>query len=148
MVLKKFQLLICCSLFLVCGISFAQTNKNNLAITSTAAGNSFPLFSNTIMPAFYYDGKDAKVVQIAAEAFANDINLISGKHIKLNSSNKIDGEFAIITGTIGHSVLIDDLVKTKQINVTAIKDKWEQFSITVINQPYKNAKRILVEYSS
>ncbi|NOT93734.1 glycosyl hydrolase 115 family protein [Ferruginibacter sp.] len=142
MALKKKSLLFYCSLFFICS-NFAQTNKNNIAITSTALANSFTLFSSTATPAFYYDSKDAKVVQIAAEAFANDVNLISGKTIKLNSSNKIDREFAIIAGTIGHSALIDDLIKTKQINVTAIKDKWELFSITVINQPYKNAKKIL-----
>ena len=121
--------------------AFAQ--KNNLVINEQNTPASFPLFSAAATPSFYYDAKDAKVVQIAAEAFANDINLISGKPLKLNTSNSISDEYAIIAGTIGHSSLIDDLIKTKRIDVSTIKDKWEQFSITVINQPYNKAKKIL-----
>ncbi|MEY2917482.1 MAG: hypothetical protein RIS73_1196, partial [Bacteroidota bacterium] len=131
MALKKKSLLFCCSLLFICS-SIAQTNKNNLAITSTAAGNNFPIFSNTITPTFYYDSKDAKVVQIAAEAFANDINLISGKPIKLNTNNTITDEYAIIAGTIGQSKIIDELIKNKLIDVTEIKDKWERFTIQII----------------
>ncbi|MGG9963061.1 glycosyl hydrolase 115 family protein [Ferruginibacter sp. SUN106] len=120
----------------------AQT-KNSVVISEQNSAVAFPLFTNTVTPVFYYDAKDAKVVQLAATAFANDISLLSGKQIKLNSSNTVTDEYAIIAGTIGQSSLIDDLIKTKRIDVAAIQNKWEQFSITVINQPYKNAKRIL-----
>jgi Glycosyl hydrolase family 115/Gylcosyl hydrolase family 115 C-terminal domain len=134
MVLKKVQLLVCCSLFFVCSISFAQNSKNNLTITATVSGNNFPLFSNTVSPVFYYDSKDAKVVQIAAKAFTNDINLVSGKQLKLNTSCKIESKFAIIAGTIGQSKVIDELIKNKAIDVAAIKNKWECFIIKVIDE--------------
>jgi hypothetical protein len=144
MVLKNFRCLFYCSLLLICNIAIGQTSKNNLATTSKVLTNSFTLFSSTVTPTFYYDSKDAKVVQIAAEAFANDISLISGKQIKLDTSNIIAGEYAIVAGTIDHSKLIDELIKNKELNVTAIKGKWEQFTISVINLPYRKTKRILV----
>jgi len=117
--------------------------KNNLTVTAQNTAVSFPLFSIAATPSIYIDAKDAKVVQIAAEAFANDIKLISGKGIQVSTGNKITGDFAIIAGTIGESAAIDDLIKSKRIDVAVIKDQWERFSITVINQPYKNAKKIL-----
>ncbi|MGC4104279.1 glycosyl hydrolase 115 family protein [Ferruginibacter sp.] len=122
---------------------FAQT-KNSLVVAEQDAPVAFPLFTNNSTPAFYYDSKDAKVVQIAAEAFAGDINLVSGKTIKLNTSGNIADDYAIIAGTIGHAALIDELVKAKQLDVSKIKDQWERFTITVINQPYKKAKKLLV----
>jgi Glycosyl hydrolase family 115/Gylcosyl hydrolase family 115 C-terminal domain len=121
----------------------AQT-KNGIVVSEQNSLVAFPLFTRAATPAFYYDAKDAKVVQIAATAFANDINLISGKQIKLDSNNTITDEYAIVAGTIDKSSLIDDLIKTKRIDVAAIKNKWEQFSISVINQPYGKAKKVIV----
>jgi hypothetical protein len=106
--------------------------KNNLVISANKTATAFPLFSNTVTPNFYYDSADAKVVGIAAKAFANDINLISGKPIKLNTGNSITDDYAIVAGTIGQSKLIDELIKDKLIDVTIIKDKWECFTIQII----------------
>ncbi|GAB2806225.1 glycosyl hydrolase 115 family protein [Ferruginibacter profundus] len=131
-------------LLLFNGQSLQAQTKNGIVVSGQNSPASFPLFSNTVTPSFYYDAKDAKVVQLAATAFANDINLISGKQIKLNTGNTVTEEYAIVAGTIGESSLIDDLVKTKHIDVTAIKNKWEQFSISVINQPYGKAKKVVV----
>jgi len=85
--------------------------KNSIIVSEQNGANAFPIFTNNITPSFYYDAKDAKVVQIAAEAFTGDINLISDKQMKLNTSNKVEDEFAIVAGTIGHSKIIDDLIK-------------------------------------
>ena len=127
----------CCGLLSISDISIAQTVNNNLSISEYAAANSFPIFSNATTPTLYYDANDAKVVKIAAEAFAGDINLISGKQVNLNKSNTINGEYAIIAGTIGHSKLIDDLIKQKLVDVKSIKNKWEIFDIQVITiNPY------------
>lgn len=112
--------------------AFAQT-KNNLILSAqnTAA---FPLFSAAVTPVIYTDEADAKVVQIAAAAFANDINLVSGKSIKINTSNTITDEYAIVAGTIGQSKSIDELVKNKLLDVNAVKNKWECFTIQTITQ--------------
>ena len=129
---KNFKLLLCCGFLSISNVSIAQTVKNTLAISENQASNSFPIFSNTISPTLYYDANDAKVVKIAAEAFASDINLISGKQIKLNTSNKIDQEYAVIAGTIGQSKLIDELIKGKLVDITSIKNKWESFTIQLV----------------
>ena len=78
-------------LFLFCGllcsyiIGTAQTTKKNVVLSENPGQNSFPIFSNTITPTFYYDTNDAKVVQISSEAVANDVKLISGKILKIKT---------------------------------------------------------------
>ena len=41
----------------------------------------------------------------------------------------------MVVGTVGKSRLIDELVRQKAIDVSAIKGKWESFIITTVNRP-------------
>ena len=116
--------------------------KSSMVVTDQNSPAAFPLFTNTVTPSFYFDGTDAKVVQIAAAAFANDINLISGKSIKLNTTNNITDEYAIIAGTIGQSKIIDELVKNKLVEVSKIKGQWECFTIQPIS--FKKSKLLVI----
>lgn len=106
-------------------------------MAENATSNSFPLFGGNLMPVFYFDTNDARVVQIAAEAFANDVQLISGKQLKVNTSNPNLSEYAIVAGTIGQSKIIDELIKEKLIDVIDIKNKWERFTIQIIRKSSK-----------
>lgn len=132
--------------FLLAWVLFVQANfaqtKNNLTISEQNTIAAFPLFTATATPVIYTDAADAKVVQITAAAFANDINLISGKQIKVNTTNTITDDYAIIAGTIGQSKIIDELIKDKLIDVTPIKNKWECFSIQPITQ--KKSKLLVI----
>ena len=140
MPLKYFKGLFCCCLLFSYSITVAQIKNPGLSISDKADHNSFPLFNSTAIPTFYYDSNDAKVVQIAAAAFANDVKLISGKQINFNSTNKITDEYSIIAGTIGQSKIIDELVKNKVVDITTIRGKWERFTIQIIKER-NNAKR-------
>lgn len=130
------KLLFCFSLLLMFSISKAQTVKSGLIITENKTANNFPLLDNNSVPSFYYDAQDAKVVQLTAEAFAEDMLLVSGKKPALSTAKLITDEFAIVAGTIGQSKIIDELIANKSLDVTLIKNKWESFTIRVI----KNAK--------
>ncbi|HEX7905278.1 MAG TPA: glycosyl hydrolase 115 family protein [Chitinophagaceae bacterium] len=142
--LKFCKPLFCCCLLFIYSVGSAQIIKTALNVTEKAAANTFPLFNQNSIPAIYYDANDAKVVQISAEAFAQDVQLVSGNKPVLTSAKVISDEFAIVTGTIGHSALIDELITKKKISVDVIKGRWERFFITVINQPYQKAKKLLV----
>ena len=131
MIFKNLKILFNCSLC-ICINSYAQPVTTKLVISENALSNSFQLFGSAATPEFYYDAKDAKVVQIAAAAFANDIQLISGKQLKINKSGTISSEYAIVAGTIGKSAIIDELIREKLIEVSDIKDKWECFTIHVV----------------
>lgn len=128
--LKKY----CWLVVLICIGTRLSSQSNNLKIAEKSNPGDFPLFSKAVTPAFYYDPNDAKVVKIAAEAFTGDVNLISAKQLKLNTSNTINDEFAIIAGTIGNSKIIDALIKEKQLEVNSMRSKWEGFIIRTIQQ--------------
>jgi hypothetical protein len=127
--LQRFFLLMLLALLFSKQSLLAQS-KNNILLSQQNSINAFPIFSNTTSTSFYYDVNDAKVVKIATEAFANDVKLISGKKISINKN--AESAYTIIAGTIGRSTLIDDLIKSKSINVTGIKNKWECFSIQIL----------------
>lgn len=142
MALNFFKLFFCSGILFFSVKGTAQKQPNNLTATATATAVSFPLFSNTVTPVFYYDKADAKVVQLAAEAFSNDINLLSGKTIRSSTATTVVDEYAVVAGTVGQSKIIDDLIKQKSIDVTQIKNKWECFSICIVKQ--KNSKLLVV----
>lgn len=108
--------------------------KNTLVISENPSANSVPLFSSASALAVCIDSADAKVVSIAAAAFANDIELISGKKSTVNNSGSTGSGFTVIAGTIGHSKGIDQLVKEKQIDISSIKNKWECFIIKAVGK--------------
>jgi Glycosyl hydrolase family 115 len=127
----------CMFRFLVLGfilslhITAAIAQSNTLLVSDRPAG--FPIFTPSSITKIYADSSDAKVVTIAAQCFANDVQLISGKQMLLVHQLPTNG-FTIVAGTIGQSKLIDELIASTQINVSAIKNKWECFSIEVVGK--------------
>lgn len=113
-------------------IATAQ-NKNTLTVTENPAAGSFTLFSSSSIASVYTDEADARVVSIAAAAFANDVQLLSGTAMPEVHSIPAKG-YTIIAGTIGKSTIIDGLVRSKQIDIAAIKNKWECFLMKVVGK--------------
>ncbi len=114
-------------------VGAAAQNKNTLTIAEKPSVVSFPLFNNNGIASVYCDNADAKVVSIAASCFANDVQLISGKKMNVVHQLPANG-FTIVAGTIGTSKAIDDFIKTKQIDITSIKNKWECFVIKTVGK--------------
>lgn len=112
-----------------------KAQEDRLKVIATAAPGSFPVATNTGACSFYFDTADARVVAIAAKAFINDINSITGKAIIPHTDNKLTGNYTIVAGTIGHSAVIDRLISTKKLDVSDISGQWERFSISVIDNP-------------
>lgn len=106
--------------------------KNALLLSQNQTPNSFQLFSAKSIASVCIDTADAKVVSIAADAFSNDVQLVSGKQIQVINTASPSG-FTIAAGTIGHSKMIDELISKKLIDITAVKNKWECFIIKVIS---------------
>jgi Glycosyl hydrolase family 115/Gylcosyl hydrolase family 115 C-terminal domain len=128
---KNVSIIVCIFLLIGRNGSFAQ--NNNLTISEIATPNVFSIFSNTGIASVYCDAADAKVVTIAATSFANDVQLVSGKQMQVLHQLPAQG-FSIIAGTVGQSKFIDDLITSKQLDVSAIKNKWECFIIKAVGK--------------
>ena len=86
---------------------------------------------------------DFKVVQIAANDFAADVERVTGKKPVVSDPNKKTAN-AVIIGTLGKNPLIDDLIRNRKIDVSPIRGKWETFLIATVKKPSPNIENALV----
>ncbi|MES2275948.1 MAG: glycosyl hydrolase 115 family protein [Bacteroidota bacterium] len=123
---------------------FGQGNiAVKLKVAFTKSPGSFLLVSAGRSAHLLTDSADAKVVQIAAETFREDIDQVTGIRIELG--HQIVGKQSpVIIGTVGHSYLIDELIERGKLNIATIKGKWETFAIAVIDHPFKDVSQALV----
>lgn len=113
-----------------------------VSILFKPAANSFPLVANGKASRIYTDPSDAEVVRIAANAFKNDVKLVTGLTPEPTSLQTALPQ--VLIGTIGQSKLIDQLIANKKIKVDQLKGKWESFEIAVVNNPFPDVKQALV----
>jgi len=130
--------------FILFFIQEVAAQTNNLTVTETNSPLAFPVAATGKAASIYIDGKDAEVVGIAAEAFKSDISELTGLTPELLKTNQALNTYSIIIGTLGQSACIDQLAKAGKINASALRGKWETFSISVIENPMKGVKRALV----
>ncbi|MES2775988.1 MAG: glycosyl hydrolase 115 family protein [Bacteroidota bacterium] len=138
-------------IILVVGFSFfsflvaAQVRPvKAIQIVSAPNPGSFPLVKEKNVCPVLLDAADSKVVNIAANAFASDMELISDVKPAIISEVQSNSSYVVIAGTIGQSSFIDALIRTKKLDVAAVKSKWESFIVTTINAPLKGVKQALV----
>ncbi len=77
----------------------------------------------------YVDDNDCKGVAIAARNLAEDFARVCGQKPAVST----DAGARVVVGTIGHSAAIDRLVKSKRIDRKMLKDKFEKYLITTID---------------
>ena len=118
------------ALLLLANISFCQSNR--LLVTEMAKNNSFPIVANGKAATIYCDTKDATVVGIAAEAFKKDVYSITNSEPAVTNNKESIAGYTIIAGTIGQSAVIDELIRNKMLDVAAINNQWERFTIQII----------------
>ncbi|WP_169303391.1 glycosyl hydrolase 115 family protein [Pedobacter cryophilus] len=126
---------------LICINTYAADNKEMVSIK--AKKGSFPLVKNGVKTVFYIDKQNQKGVDKAIHDLINDIKLVS--NINAESVTEIgNNKQLIIVGTIGESKLIDDLIASKKLDISAIKNTWENHLITVVKNPFPNVKNALI----
>ncbi len=92
--------------------------------------------------AIQFSNSDHKVVEIAANDLAEDIELITGKRPPVNPPGKT--RTTIIIGTLGKNPVIDGLIRTRKLDVTTIRGKWECFVIATVRRPTKDIENAVV----
>lgn len=116
----------------------------NIISNQHEKGSDFPVVdTNKTAASIRYDEADFKGVIRAVGDLQNDIKSVTGVTPEI-ISNKEFSEYEIIIGTLGKSKLIDQLVKTKKLDVSGLKGKWESFVIKTISNPVKGVENCLV----
>ena len=119
--------------------SFAE----GIVISGTSGSGSFPLVANNTAAALVVDNADAEVVNVAAQAFSGDINLLTGLTPVIKTAPD-NNSSPVIIGTLGKSALIDLLAASGKINRTRLEGKWETFCISVVDNPLSGISQALV----
>ena len=132
-------------IFLLCtAIAFTLTSYTQAFVSDKNTGTDFPIVAASQITSIYIDKKDDWLVHKAASLLQHDIEMVTGKKPGIISSLPSSAENIIIIGTINGSSTINQLIKTKKLNVDAIKDKWEAFKLQTISNPIKGIKNVLV----
>lgn len=127
-------------LLLLASCTNAGTEKEQgITVTHESGKDYVDLTKATVV----FDKDDWNVVRNAARLFASDVNLVTEKEITLQNDLPTEGDIVLI-GTIGKSKWIDQLAANKKINVSAIKNGWEQFMITTLEHPFEGVDKALV----
>jgi len=92
---------------------------------------------------------DWEGVRIAADDLCQDFKRVTGRaapllHTTLDSIGSAGSHTAIIVGTIGHSELIDGLVRQGKIKVDEVAGKWEATLMQPVDHPFPGIDRALV----
>jgi hypothetical protein len=114
---------------------YIETTSLPGSFTILRAGNAAPIC---------LDADDYSAVKRAATDLKSDIARVTGVFPVISNSSAELHTYAITIGTIGHSGLIDSLVRNGKTNIAAIAGKWESFQIQVVPNPLPGVESALV----
>lgn len=104
----------------------------------------FKLAERTRVSDIVVSAEDFKVVQIAAENLAADVQRVTGKKPTVrNDTNGLRGH-VVFAGTVGKSSFIDSLISQGKLDANQLRGKWESFLITTVANPVPGVSMGLV----
>ncbi len=83
-------------------------------------------------------------VRRAAGDLQADLERVTGHKPAFLATPPSVASDVILAGTVGHSALIDDLVRRGLLNVDALRGQWEAFVIETVEKPLPGVERALV----
>lgn len=125
--------------------------RAQVSLSETSSGrNVFPLSTKTCAAIMYDATSEPSVVGTAVGLLASDIEKVTGKcpSVSGNGSVPASCRYAVIAGTLGHSSLIDALVRERKIDVSSISGDWERYAVRLVEAPLKGVRRALVVVGS
>jgi hypothetical protein len=139
---RQFAAFVACAL-LSTTACLAQSSTLVDLDSSSVAG--FPIVANGRATAIYVAPQNPETVRVAAEAFAADVEQVTGIKPRLLSSLAAPlPANLILVGVLGHSPEIDKLTATHAIDTAAVAGKWESAVTEVVATPMLGVRRALV----
>lgn len=125
--------------------------RAQVSLSETTSGRDvFPLSAKTCAAIMYDAVSEPSVVGTAVGLLASDIEKVTGRvpSVSGNGSVPASCRYAVIAGTLGHSSLIDALVRDCKIDVSSISGDWERYAVRLVEAPLKGVRRALVVVGS
>ena len=108
------------------------------------AQGSFALIHDSRPAAILVDDAADPAVRHVADAFAADLQRLSGRAAqRLRAADEASGAVVVI-GVLGSSAIIDGLVRAGKISASDIAGQWEAYRQIVVERPFPQVERALV----
>src|SRR5271170_2289045 len=121
------------ALLLVSRASFAQSAS--IVAFDHPAASDFAIAANTRAAAIYVARQNPETVRVAAEAFASDVEKVTGVKPRILASLTAPlPENLILVGVLGQSPEIDRL-RAAQLDTSVVRGKWESAVTAVVEAP-------------
>ncbi|GAB2988133.1 glycosyl hydrolase 115 family protein [Amycolatopsis acidiphila] len=104
----------------------------------------FPLAAQGRTTPIVVSGGDYEGVAHAAADLQGDLQRVTGTRPVLSVDTVPSVREVVLIGTLGHSPLVDDLVRTGKLDVGGIAGKWETSLQQVVENPMPGVRRALV----
>jgi hypothetical protein len=140
-----------CKVMMILGVFLYASHicQAEIRITSQPSPRTLTLASVNDTAQIMIDRSDAKVVEIAAELLADDINEVTGQKPELVfAKSELSSNTVIIAGTLGKSSLVDSLIASGKVDVSAIEGKWEACIVATVDNISPSIKRAVVVVGS
>jgi hypothetical protein len=116
-----------------------------VALDRPSAATDFPIAANGQAAAIYVAPQNPETVWVAAEAFAADVERVTGvKPQVLTSLVPPLPANLIVVGVLDKSPEIEKLVSARKLDASAVAGKWEAAITAVVTSPLHGVKRALV----
>lgn len=113
-------------------------------VTHEPVKGAFPLSVSEKTTDLYISGDDFPGVIRALNDLKSDIGKVTGREPLVSFGKPKSNEMPVLVGTLGKSNLIDGLVRSKKLDVSGIKGKWEHYLIQVVAKPMPGVEQALV----
>ena len=128
---------------LIPGIAWASPDCSGpVAACERATPGALPLLAPGRVATILIDAGDEPGVARAAGDLVADLKAVGGGDVRLG--HDISGGATVIAGTLGHSTVIDALVKAGKLDVSGLAGQWEGYVEQVVDNPAPGVARALV----
>src|SRR4030095_8223529 len=126
-------------IYMVTTASAACTAPASVCFQETQG--SFPLVRDGHPAAILVDDDADPGVRHVADAFAADLQRVSGRAaLRVRTADEASGA-VVVVGVLGHSAIIDGLVRAGKIATSDIAGQWETYRQIVVEHPLPNVAR-------
>jgi len=116
----------------------------DLIISLKQKPGDFTLSASGKSASLYTSSTDYPGVIRAVNNLKADITLVTDAAPELITDKAPSDKEVVIVGTLGKSILIDQLIQNKKLDGSAIAGKWEAFLTQVVEKPFPGVDRALV----
>nr|MBP7473609.1 glycosyl hydrolase 115 family protein [Prevotella sp.] len=117
-------------------------------VKDSFTSNAFPICFSRGTSSIIVSPDEELSVKKTVGLFAEDLFRVTHTRAEIYTSKKYKGKEVIVIGTIGKNPFIDKLISKGKIDVSAIKNGWEQYIIQTVEKPQQGVDKALIVVGS